>query len=291
MFDAIHWGCTGVEADVWLFNNELYVGHSTASLTEKRTFRSLYVDPIVRLLDSMNQEVTFANTSTNTTKRGLFEEDPSRTLVLLVDLKTSGTETFPVVYEQLEALREKDYLSYWDGEKLEKRPVTVVGTGNTPFNLVLAEEPRRDIFFDAPLNRLWEPQSTAVGGSVLTQSQETKLFQNQKSGQGSMGTENTTVDDFDPSTSYYASVSFTNSVGSVWRGRLSSKQMSIIRSQIQGAHRRGLKTRYWDTPSWPISLRNYIWGVLIDEGADMLNVDDLKGAAIENWKIRTHRIW
>ena len=26
VFDAIHWGCTGIEADVWLFDDELYVG-------------------------------------------------------------------------------------------------------------------------------------------------------------------------------------------------------------------------------------------------------------------------
>jgi rRNA biogenesis protein RRP5 len=44
-----------VEADVWLFegNEELLVGHSSTSLSEKRTLRSLYVDPLVELLDSM----------------------------------------------------------------------------------------------------------------------------------------------------------------------------------------------------------------------------------------------
>ena len=55
LFDAIHCGCTSVEADVWYFDGEeeLFVGHNTASLTRNRTFRSLYVDPLVDLLDSM----------------------------------------------------------------------------------------------------------------------------------------------------------------------------------------------------------------------------------------------
>lgn len=55
LFDAIHWGCTGVEADVWLFdgNDELLVGHSSTSLSPARTLRSLYVDPLVELLDKM----------------------------------------------------------------------------------------------------------------------------------------------------------------------------------------------------------------------------------------------
>lgn len=289
LFDAIHWGCTGVEADVWLFSGELYVGHSTASLTKNRTFRNLYVGPILRLLDTMNQESGFANATANTAMRGIFDEDPNQTLVLLVDFKTSGIDTFPIVHDQLEALREKDYLSYWDGERLHKRPVTVVGTGNTPFNLIVAEKQRRDIFFDAPLDKLWEPPSTGDPSSISTLSQEVKVFQNQNSNQGSVGTENTTIDDFNSSTSYYASVSFMHSVGFVWRGKLSTKQMNIIRGQIQGARRRGLKTRYWDTPSWPINLRNHVWDVLMEEGAHMLNVDDLKGAAVENWKIRTHR--
>ena len=56
LFDAVHARCTSVEADVWLFkdrNNELYVGHDTASLTPERTLASLYVNPLVDLLDRM----------------------------------------------------------------------------------------------------------------------------------------------------------------------------------------------------------------------------------------------
>lgn len=228
----------------------------------------------------MNNETDFANATTNTTRRGVFEEDPSQTLVLLVDFKTSGIDTFPLVHDQLEALRERDYLSFWDGKELHTRPVTVVsklqcgerpqclsiysasecqkcsltfvfhsqvGTGNTPFNLIVAETQRRDIFFDAPLDQLWETPSNVDGSSYLEQSQEARLLPNQKSSQGTMGTENATPDDFNSTTSYYASVSFMHSIGFVWRGRLSSKQLNIIRGQIQGAHRRGLKTRYWDT--------------------------------------------
>lgn len=26
VFDAIHWGCTSIEADVWLFDDDLFVG-------------------------------------------------------------------------------------------------------------------------------------------------------------------------------------------------------------------------------------------------------------------------
>lgn len=55
LFDAIHAGCISVEADVWLFedSDKLYVGHGTSSLTQDRTLASLYVDPLVELLDKM----------------------------------------------------------------------------------------------------------------------------------------------------------------------------------------------------------------------------------------------
>jgi hypothetical protein len=36
LFDAIHWGCTGVEADVWLFDDELFVGYVSLYPSRKR---------------------------------------------------------------------------------------------------------------------------------------------------------------------------------------------------------------------------------------------------------------
>jgi len=59
--------------------------------------------------------------------------------------------------------------------------------------------------------------------------------------------------------------------------------MRIIRGQIRGAHRRGLKVRYWDLPAWPLGLRNHIWDVLIREGVDILNVDDLRSVSKMAW--------
>lgn len=265
LYDALHWGCTGVEADVWLLNEELYVGHNTASLTRKRTFRNLYVNPLVALIDTMNPNNTLGTTS----RHGVFDEDPDQSLVLLVDFKTSGRETYRYVQKQISALREKDYLTYYDGEKIHKRAVTVVGTGNTPFDMVVNEGQRREIFFDAPLDQMWEPKR---GYDARTKEDDalyiapTKLWGQSGGGQGNEGTDFvTSADDFNTTNSYYASVSFAKSIGFVWRGKLSHKQLEKIRAQIRGAKKRGLVVRYWDTPSWPINLRNYIWHTLMAE--------------------------
>jgi hypothetical protein len=110
LFQALHYGCTGVEADVWLYDEELFVGHNTMSLTRNRTFRSLYVDPLVQILGQQNAINEFSTANPNNTKNGVFDRVPSQTLVLLVDIKTLGESTYPVILEQLSALREKGYL-------------------------------------------------------------------------------------------------------------------------------------------------------------------------------------
>jgi hypothetical protein len=276
LFEAIRWGCTSVEADVWKFDHELFVGHNTASLTRNRTFQNLYVNPLVQLLDHMNLP-SEVHPSPSPIPRGIFDASPNQTLILLVDFKTAGPNTYPTVLRHLQPLREKDYLTYHDGAQLHPRPITVVGTGLAPFDLIhnstTPHSPthRREIFYDAPLDKMWEAPS-----SIPAPTTAKSVLPNFK---------------YNAANSYYASISFTRTIGFPWRGRLSPHQLSLIRGQIRGAHRRGLKVRYWDTPSWPVNLRNHIWSVLVEEGVDMLNADDLPAAAVGNWRRRVHGFW
>ncbi|KAI2622119.1 hypothetical protein GGS26DRAFT_567797 [Hypomontagnella submonticulosa] len=257
LFSALHAGCIGVEADVWLFDDdsELYVGHDAAALTSNRTFKSLYVNPLMDLLNQTNQQTKFYND----TRRGVFDYDPDQTVILLVDLKTDGAKTWPHVLAQLEPLRLRGWLTYFEDGIVNKRQVTVVGTGNTPFDLVVENSTYRDAFFDAPLADMWEDPDASDSISTLAKD----ATYNEKN-------------------SFYASTSFAETVGLVL-GSLNNDQLRTIRGQIKGAHRRGLKARYWDTPGWPIGLRNKIWHILMEEGADILNVDDLKAASRTGW--------
>ena len=249
LFSAIHAGCIGVEADVWLLRGDLLVGHDTAALQPDRTFKSLYVNPLVELLERNNPTTDFYSGS----RRGIFDTDPEQTLVLLVDLKTDGKETWPWVMRQLEPLREKGWLSYFTDGKFNKRPITVVGTGNTPFDQVVANVTYRDAFFDAPLDKL----------------------------------ENTS---YDWTNSYYASTSLWQSIGNIFfrGGEPSPEQLAKIRAHVREARARGLHSRYWELPAWPIHVRNRIWTVLVEEGVDLLNVDDLNAATKGDWTKPTH---
>ncbi|KAI1284754.1 hypothetical protein F5Y07DRAFT_13686 [Xylaria sp. FL0933] len=258
LFSALRVGCVGVEADVWLFGNssELYVGHDRAALTPHRTLQSLYVNPLVDIIERNNPQTPFYNSSG--THRGVFDTDPDQTLVLLIDIKTDGAKTLPQVEAQLEPLRARDWLTYIKDGVIHERPITVVGTGRTPFDMLMQNSTYRDIFFDAPLKELYEDPNIPDTG------------------------ENNEPYVYNRTNSLYASVNFRRAIGSVWTD-LSEGQLRLIRGQIKGAHKRGLKVRYWNTPAWPVIRRNKIWHTLMAEGADILNVDDLKAATRKRW--------
>ncbi|KAK2766051.1 Altered inheritance of mitochondria protein 6 [Arachnomyces sp. PD_36] len=237
LYDALTVGCSSVEADVWAEPEGLLVGHDRESLKENNTLQGLYIDPLVDILEERNKGASG--------RRGVFNTDPDTTLVLLIDLKTDGQSTWPLVNEQLQPFRERGWLTYYDGDTVIKGPITVVGTGNTPFDLLTRNETYRDVFYDAPLDDL--------------------------------------QDKYDTTNSYYASVSLKKVVGYIWFGNLNIAQYGKLKAQIADAKDRGLVSRYWDIPDWPVAQRDYLWGVLMSLGVGMLNVDDLERAAWRNW--------
>lgn len=317
LFSAIEAGCTGVEADIWLFDEELFVGHSVASLARNRTLNSLYINPLLEILSKQNPKHTLLREDASQ-PHGVFDTNPEQTLVLLIDFKTSGSALWPHVQSAIEPLRAKNYLSRSNGTQLILGPITVVGTGNTPFSLVSSENtnPYHDVFFDAPLKEMYEglnaeslpnaahpaqilPENSIAGDAVpdgVTTTRGTPKVsgsaQVKRSDEGGQGDPRIAVNDVDAYTvgnSFYASVSFGSAIGQLWNGEFSERQMDLLRGQIGGAHKRGLKARYWELPFWPIGLRNHVWDVLVKEGVDMLNVDDLTGATKRDW--RKHRRW
>lgn len=291
LFSALNAGCTGVEADVWLFDQDLFVGHSTASLTPERTFRSLYVNPLLDILNKQNPKTAF-HPSLDTPRNGVFDTVPSQTLVLLVDFKTDGDILWRVVSEQLQPLREQKFLTYFNGSSVIEGPITVVVTGNAPFSAVVANPNYRDMFFDAPLDLM--EQLSDIQSSTDVPAHHSALdhvgnlpaadgSQDQNQGQGYSGSAPLNPSVYSRANSYYTSLDFQHSFGYLWRGHLTRQQKEKLRKQIAGAHSRGLKVRYWGVPNWPRGLRNYLWRVLVREGVDYLNVDDLHSATTGKW--------
>ncbi|KAG9247850.1 hypothetical protein BJ878DRAFT_453627 [Calycina marina] len=240
-YTALSLGVISVEADVWLYNNTLHVGHEKSALTAARTFESLYINPIVDVLKRQNP----ANSSfvTGNTANGVFDTSSSQTLYLFVDVKTDGATTWPVVIKALQPLRDLGYLSTVNGTHFTSGPVTVLGTGNTPLNQVQPVA-IRDYFWDAQIPTL-----------------------------------NTTFANITSLVSPIASTDFEANFGPVLGTSLNETQLQLLRDQVAYSHAKGIKVRYWDQPGWPISTRNGIWRQLYSEAVDLINCDDLPAAA------------
>ncbi|TVY90527.1 Altered inheritance of mitochondria protein-like protein [Lachnellula willkommii] len=251
LFDALALGITGVEADCHLVNGELFVGHKATDLRNSRTFRSLYLDPLTSILTNQNAANGIASSSAI---NGVWDVNNTQGIVLMTDLKTEGFATLAAVQEQLEPLRQKGWLTYWNGTAIVPGPITHVGTGNTPFAAVLnssySNSTYRSVFFDAPLDKL---------SSNL----------------------------YNASNSYYSSVSINKVFSGKWkiaRAGLSKTQLATVKSQIEKAGSLGLVSRYWDLPAWPVDTRMTVWEQLESLGVGMLNVDAIDEATRWNWK-------
>lgn len=319
LYSAIGAGCISVEADIWLFEDELFVGHSIASLTRNRTLHSLYIEPLLDILSKQNPTTPFHDGRYSL--NGVFDTRPDQSLVLLIDFKTPGIDLWPHVLSALAPLRERRFLTYVDGDRIVERPITVVGTGNTPFELVAskASNPDLDVFYDAPIRKmggagghdpsgaLQKDDSVHEGASAINdvpvgRARSPKDHRGPEYDPNSTDSSITqvhdppvisptiTADSYNTTNSFYASGSFNDIFGRLIDNKFSPKQLKLLRDQVRGAHRRGLKARYWELPYWPISLRNHVWDVLVKEGVDLLNVDDLKGATERDWRL-PHAWW
>ncbi|KAK5116117.1 hypothetical protein LTR62_008443 [Meristemomyces frigidus] len=236
-YSAISQGAVSVEADVWLYNSTLHIGHEMGALTNARTFDAL-------VLRAQNPNSTFLS---EPTKNGVYDTSGGQTLYLFVDVKTDGETTFPYVSKALQPLRAAGYLTTFNGTVVNPGPVTVIGTGNTPLDQVQgvgnATHPR-DYFYDVPIPTL-----------------------------------GTTFSNITASVSPIASTNFAAQFGNVRNETFNATQLALLESQVAAAHAKGIAVRYWDQPGWPVSTRNAIWRILWNAGVDLLNVDDLEGAA------------
>lgn len=245
LLTSLGYGCASTEADVWLVGDQLLVGHDVASLRPQRTFAALYIEPLVRILDQKNptnEYTSYAKTQFGYSElNGVYDTDSAVSLQLLVDVKTPGEQTWPYVVNALQPLRDRGYLSYVNESdtSIHNRPVTVIGTGDTPLPYLLAR-PNRDYFFDAPLAML---NSTFV-----------------------------------PTLSPLASASLRATIGWTGIFEATSVQRGNISTIVDQAHANNLKVRFWDNPTWPLFARDRVWRTFLDLGVDFINADDLDAA-------------
>lgn len=268
----------------------VYVGHSPAAIHPLFTLQNLYINPLLSILDHAN-----AHRAPLEPIRGVYDDAPKHSVVLFLDSKIPPTDgMWDAILAAVQPLADRGYLTYWNADDasasaessdgsaaaaldsqtttttspvtgngtLHIRPVTIVGTGSTPFPSILHASPnasRRHIFMDAPLLDL-------VPSTFGHSSPSTSTY------------------DYDTSTSFSATAPlFHPSVAlgdplSLIFGTASLAQRRRIRALVDVADAKGLKSRFWGVKGLPVA-RRAVWRTLVKEGVGLLVVDEIAVAA------------
>lgn len=120
---ALEYGLGSLEADIFLEDGELRVGHERWQLRRGRTLQAMYLDPLLALWR----------------ERGALRSDGAP-LVLLVDIKADGKKVYAELREVLP--RYRDMLSRFVDGRVEPGAVTIVLSGNRPVAAIAADAER-----------------------------------------------------------------------------------------------------------------------------------------------------
>jgi hypothetical protein len=134
LFDALAQGFCSVEADVFLVDGKLLVGHTPLSLKPDRTLESLYLDPLVE--------------SVRVNGGRVYNRGGSR-FWLLVDVKTDARATYAALDKVLAryAGLYSALLTTVDSGKVQQKAITVVVSGNMAKE-AMAKQARRYAGYD-----------------------------------------------------------------------------------------------------------------------------------------------
>lgn len=124
LLDALDAGFCSVEADVFLEDGKLLVGHTRKELRPDRTLETLYLEPLAQRIKSNGGWVYRADLP----------------LQLLIDIKADGERVYEVLRPMLE--RYASMLTRWDGEHFRAGAVSVVISGDRPFEKIAKSSPR-----------------------------------------------------------------------------------------------------------------------------------------------------
>lgn len=119
LLDALSHGFCSVEADIFLVDGKLLVGHDRHELTPERTLQALYLDPLLERVKKNDGRI--------------FKHGP--VVTLLVDIKDDGRKTYLALRDVLEDYREM--LSGLEKGIFRERAVQIVISGNRPFKTIL----------------------------------------------------------------------------------------------------------------------------------------------------------
>lgn len=124
LLEALERGFASIEADIFLRDGQLLIGHTQADLHPERTLEGMYLKPLAERIRENHGSVHAAE----------------RPLILLIDIKTEAAGTWESLHTLL--LKYREILSETVDGKLEPRAVTVIISGNRAVEQILATRPQ-----------------------------------------------------------------------------------------------------------------------------------------------------
>jgi hypothetical protein len=142
LLDALDHGFTSAEADVWLVDGQLYIGHDGPD--PARTLRDTYLAPLAQRFRENGGAISRQ-----------WRED----FRLLIDVKSEGTAAWPVLERELAAYPQ--LFTAYKGGKVHERAVTAVISGNRDLAAMQAATKRLS-FYDGRMSDLGGPLPASV---------------------------------------------------------------------------------------------------------------------------------
>jgi hypothetical protein len=137
LIQALEDGFTSIEADVFLYHNDLIVSHDATGLNKKPNLVTLYLDPLKKRIEQNG---------------GLVYKGYSTPVILMIDCKTGSPGTYLKLKEILSHYT--DILTQYKGDSIIKSgPLQILISGNKPFKEVMNESTCY-VTLDADLNSI-----------------------------------------------------------------------------------------------------------------------------------------
>ncbi|MEZ6142286.1 MAG: phosphatidylinositol-specific phospholipase C/glycerophosphodiester phosphodiesterase family protein [Zavarzinella sp.] len=140
LLDALDAGFGSVEADIFLVDGKLLVGHTPFSLKPERTLQKLYLDPLTQRA-KLNHGKIYKELDT---------------FYLMIDIKTDAAKTYAALAKVLEGYSEQ--ITTIVKGKVSIKAITVILSGNRDVKTIRTQE-RRLVAIDGRPDDLDDPQS------------------------------------------------------------------------------------------------------------------------------------
>ena len=216
LMDALQYGFTSIEVDVYLYEGRLVVTHDNKNLDKKPSIQELYLDPLRTII---------------TSNSGHVYQNSDAQVVLMVDLKSDKVDTYLALKEVFKSYL--DLIEWFQSGKLVEGPIKILLSGGPPIDLI-QKETDRYFYVDGAVDQWGEDYPISLMPRA--------------------------------STNYRTYFKWSGN------GPMPPTEEQKLRELIKLGHDHGRKVRFWGSPN-----KVEVWEKLMDEGADWINVDDLKG--------------